>query len=272
MKENNYQDWVLDKVTNAKVVKAIHEQYKEEFDFLYKLNDELIKLEILLDSRVNKEGAEAFILANFITVHKTFQAVVLLLESGLQDDAIALLRGIFERIVNIKCAMDENIYPIIMLNGVAEKLQKIKSVRKQDTETANVENSMLDDMESQLEIEKEKLLGVIHNIAKIKDKKGKYSLRDLAVFADMEQYHNYMYPVLCSKVHSDLSDIMLKICENQYGAYIDAYPKADNNHYYTQSIADLIVILIESIYSFFGIKGDIPLKLYEEEKNIWSDL
>ena len=271
MKEN-YQDWVLDKVTNAKVVQAIHEQYKEEFDFLYKLNDELTKLEILLDSRVNKEGAEAFMLANFITVHKTFQAVVLLLESGLQDDAIALLRSIFERIVNIKCAMDENIYPIIMLNGVTEKLRKIKIVRRQDTETINVENNMLEDMESQLEIEKKELLDVIRDTEKIKDKKGKYLLSDLAVFADMKQYHNYMYPVLCSKVHSDFSEIMLKICEEQYGAYIDMYPKAGNNHYYTQSIADLIVILIGSIYSFFGIKGDIPQKLYEEEKNIWSDL
>lgn len=92
-------------------------------------------------TNAKKEGAEAFMLANFITVHKTFQAVVLLLESGLQDDAIALLRSIFERIVNIKCAMDENIYPIIMLNGVTEKLRKIKIVRRQDTETINVENN-----------------------------------------------------------------------------------------------------------------------------------
>lgn len=53
--------------------------------------------EYLLDETIPvTNDRDCYIVANFTTVHKSFQSVVILLERGLQDDVLSLLRSIFE--------------------------------------------------------------------------------------------------------------------------------------------------------------------------------
>lgn len=273
MKEIQFIDGFLDKNIESKNIAYIQSYNKKEFDFLYRLNREMSSTEYLLDETISvTNDRDCYIVANFTTVHKSFQSVVILLERGLQDDALSLLRSIFEKVVYIKCAMNEILFLKVQINGITEKIADIKKVRKHDFKYRSVTDSDLAKKKEDLICAGKKLMDKI-DCNKSYNGKNKYDLAVLAKDVDLEDMYQYVYPVLNKKIHSDMGEIMSKVNLNEEDApYINLNPIFDDNYYYIETISTVVIILLELICAHFSFSQDNIENLNLEKKQIWNEV
>ena len=274
MNDIQFSGGFLDKNMEVSNIDVIHGYNKKEFEFLYKLNQKMYDTIDLFDGNVSSSGASGYIISCFVMIHKTFQAIVILLERGLQDEALALLRIIFEKIIYAKCAMNKKLFLKVQLNGITKQIESINKVKQHDFTYRQLSDEELENKKNILISVGQNILDAIDsNRRKPYNGKTKYGLDSLADAVGMTDQYKYMYPVLNKMIHCDMTQVEAQIETDMEGhKIIDLNPIFEDNHYYTNSISNLITALLDDVYNYFGFSKENITPLLEEESKIWHDL
>lgn len=260
----------LDKEWNTKNIDLIHEKSEQEFNFVYELNEAVYKMENEIICNV-EDGRGKYILSSFLTLHKTYQSAIVLLEIGLQDDALSLFRMIFERLIHIKCALTESGFKKLKLNSIQDQIKTIKKIKSHDKKYVQVPGEELDRMEQELKQCRKKLKeNISSENGEALNKNGKFNLKELAEIVEMEDYYNYMYPVLCKKVHSSMSEMAGKFNYEGIEETLDHGIQSENNSEYLQSLSDMMIVAMECICDYFKLSKTNLEYLYTKECAIWK--
>lgn len=243
-----------------------------EFNFANKLNVFIYSLMDLLDSMSKpKEFITDYLIANYVLMHKSFQAALILLKKGLSNEAKILLRSILEKLIYIKCVEKDEIYFKIM--AFFELKEQLSIVNMIQSGQIKNENTDIAKIEARLEMTKNKV------VSEIQQKLGqqyterkisrKFRIRTMAEIAGMAQEYRLMYKALSGHVHPSIGTWVSEFYKDS-GFEYDLNATDKDVSQYVQSLSDLLIRASETILNHFELDTSELKKIAQEEKNIWG--
>lgn len=178
------QDFLDEKI--YVLVKEIREKHKSLYDQIFKINELFLKdIYNSFDKSMNNiDDSEIYIQANIAEIHKSFQSTIILFERGLHNDAMIILRGIYEKTFVLK-AIINNPENIKFLFG--------KTNNNAKTMHDNLENGRLPSY-----------INLIYRIKEIYKKYKTKKIYEWAKKAGMEEEYCCQYAILSNYTHYDL--------------------------------------------------------------------
>ena len=201
----NFKDNFLD--TNIKkFVKQVRKKYSLIFKAIFSFNNLSKDIEKHF-VKENVKDVDIYVFTIFNKIHNIFQSAVLLTERGLCNDALILLRTMYESIFKMKYAIKEEKNLDIIINdellkqkGILKKIKKYKLFEYMEEEDIVIKLKEIEE--------------------KITDKK-QLNTETLSEDVGMnEQYIIYKY--LCNYVHNNFSAIIEKVKETEEGIVIES--------------------------------------------------
>ena len=184
----------------------------------YKNANELNKYcyEIYNDMKYQFEDInfQDILIGYYILMHKTYQSAVILFSQGLVDDALALTRVVFEKLVYIQCILKDEIYlDMISVNELHKRIKDLKLTKNGMIKLVSKSNSDVDVEISEIKTIIENLFKKIN--AKLnKNYTGdtkfsfKYFVDTLNSFENNKEYeymYRVMYNSLSKRIHPSVS-------------------------------------------------------------------
>jgi hypothetical protein len=243
--------------TNREITERIRNSNKTEYDFVMKLNEYIYhKYDSLDNSNIPDRQISKFIIATIIEMHKTFQAIIIMLEMGLQNEAKALLRILLEKQIKLQAVHNDKAnYHKLRQNEIHIYKQIAKNI-----ENGNIKYIPNDN--------------ITENFKKIIDLESKkIQIHELAKLANMETEYYTMYNKLNENVHhgiySSYGTTIIGTDENAVTTF-NILPITSDIREYIQSVVDLMIRGTEIFLEHFDFDKTDLERLYQEEIRIWG--
>lgn len=243
-----------------------------EFNFANKLNGFTYSIfDLLHGTSKPKELITDYLIANYVLIHKSFQAALILLKKGLSNEAKILLRSILEKLIYIKCVEKDEIYfKIITLLGLKEQLAIVKMIKSGQIKNENMDiakiETCLNATKDRIISEIQQELGQEYTWKKIKSE---FKIRTMAEIAGMTQEYHFMYKALSGQVHPSIGTCVSEFSKDN-GFEYDLNATDKDVSQYVQSLSDLLIRASETILNHFDLDTSELKKIAHEEKNIWG--
>lgn len=186
-------------------------KYKRYYEIIYQCNELAFKIRKKFND-YDATSSEMYVFTNFIQIHNSFQAYIILMERGMVDDSYIILRTMYEKLIKQQTIIkDEKEYANIVQEHYIKRRSMCKYI---------LDNNLFDSIDNK---------ALAETIKKcderiLKDEKGKKikpkSTEKMAETNGMEREY-FSFKFLSMNVHNDLQNISNMYKEDDGGIYID---------------------------------------------------
>ncbi len=221
---------------------------KDDFSDVLDLTCDINKFGYELYNKINLKNLDIIGVYNalfYSKIHKTYQAVILLLEKGLEDEANALGRVILENLFVMQAINnDSENFNKLIENDYFEKNNILKNI-KEPNRLKYLKKSVID--------------------IEVLEKAKKTSTKRWAELAGMEELYTTVYKMFSYNVHIDLNT-MEKNINKKYDGNTDGIniaPKCNDIYLTLCTISDFLLRTIKIMIDYFQIDEKDKIDRYE---------
>ena len=213
--------------------------------------DQLYQLDI---EQVDKKSC--LIGSLYCKIIESYNSVLLLSNYGLSSDSKSILRVFIEATFLLGSIVnDEEQYEQFLIKGDFETFQLVERIKKNPKEYSEELKAYVMNMD---------LKELVDIVSKYKHKK--FTPKNMASYAKMNDVYYYVYHQLCEDVHTNVKSLLLFLEQkDDLIAGINPLPKYKDQQYVLISAIWILIRIIKDLGNYFNIDNNNLIKELEDE-------